>query len=465
MSETVDILVRGKDGASAAFNSARSSLTSLGNTAGTATVSLGNLGKSIGTVGLAAAGLAAAGVAAATAAVGAFGVSAVNVAGNFEQAMANVGAISGATDDELAALTQTARDLGASTSFSATEAAEGMQFLAMAGFDVADSIAAMPGLLGLAAATQMDLGRAADITSNIMSGFGIAAEESGRVADILAYTASNANTDVLQLGEAMKYAAPVAASLGISIEDTATAIAVMADSGIQGSMAGTAIRGAFLRLASPAKDATKLMEDLGIKVFDAQGSMLPLPEVIANMNRGMGNMSDQQRAAALQTLVGTEAMGGFLALLNAGPEALAEFSGAVAESGGTAQTMAEKQLATYQGRLKLLSSAFESLQITVGTAMLPALTKGVELLTSGVGVVDQWAQSLMESGVLGQMWAQVLAFAAPIIERLSAGLSTLGAFVMGTVVPAVHLASVYRGDGRNTAADYRGGGADHRDAD
>jgi len=193
------------------------------------------------------------------------GTAMIMTAANFQSGMNKVKAISGATGKDFEALEEQAKDLGATTKFSASEAADGMSFLAMAGFETNEIISAMPGMLDMAAASGLELADAADIASNIMSGFNMEASEAGRVADFLAKTAASANTDVHQLGSAMSYAAPLASELGISAEETAAAIGFMSDAGIQGTRAGTALRGGLTRLVKPSKEAQGVMNRLVLK--------------------------------------------------------------------------------------------------------------------------------------------------------------------------------------------------------
>ena len=395
---TIKLIVLGDDQASRPLKSAGDAAELFGAAASRSSQAAGAFGEvvtgALRRVGEVAANSA---LAAGQALVG-FALNSVSVAGQFEQSMAKVGAVSGATESQLADLTATARNLGATTSFSASEAAEGMQFLAMAGFDTSEVIESMPGLLALAAATATDLGQAADITSNILSGFGMQASEAGRVADLMAFAASNANTDVAQLGEAMKYVAPVAASLGIPIEETAAAIGLMSDAGIQGSMAGTALRGMMIRLAAPTTGAAKAIADLGLNLYTADGALRPLPEIVGEFEGAMAGMTDQQRAAALQTIIGTEAIGGFNALLSRGSGDLRDFASELETSGGTAQRMAQQQLATFQGRMSALGSAAESLQISLGSAVTPALGRLAEVATGVIGVLDGGVQAFVANG-------------------------------------------------------------------
>ncbi|NCC35708.1 MAG: phage tail tape measure protein, partial [Chloroflexia bacterium] len=368
-------------------------------------------------------GPALAGLASTAALIGGF-KAVVSTAADFQTAITRVGAVSGASAHELDTLATVARDLGAKTSFSASQAAEGMQYLAMAGFSVNEVTAAMPGLLAAAAASQMDLGRTADIVSNVMTGFGLKAEEAGRVADVLVYTSNKANTNVEQLGHAMKYAAPVAAGLGISIEDTAAAIGRMSDAGIQGEMAGTALRGALIRLSAPSREAEALMRDLGMNLFTAEGAMKSLPEVVGEFEHVLGGMTKQQQTATLQTLVGTEAMAGFLGLLKKGSGDLADFSTDISESLGTAAGVAETMGDTFAKKMDELSSTTEEVALILGDVLLPVLTDLVKGVTLVVRAFGEWLTGTIE---FARTYEDVL---VPALTGVSVALTVYAAKVL-----------------------------------
>lgn len=328
--------------------------------------------------------------AAGLAVVAAVGAS-VSAAANFEQSMAKVKAISGATDTEFKQLEATAKHMGATTQFSASQAAEGLSFLSMAGFKAQDSIDALPAVLNLAAVGQMDLGRSADIASNIMTGFGLSAKDTDKAVDILAKTMTTANTDLDQLGMAMKYVAPVANALGWDMTDAATAVAKMSDAGIQGSQAGTSLRAALLSLANPTGQTEKAFKKLGISVVDANGQFKPLPELIGHISGKMAGMTDAQKTVTAAQLVGTEASAGFLALLKQGQPALQEYKTTLEQSGGTAERVAKIQQETLLGAWNELKSASEGLAINLGQTLLPAFTglaKGATGLVSAIGQLD-----------------------------------------------------------------------------
>lgn len=331
------------------------------------------LGKSMLSVGAIAGGAALAGITALTAGLIAFGRASVREGAAYTKAMSNVKAVSGATAEEFDLLTASAEELGKTTKFTAIEAAEGMSFLAMAGFEVVDIIGAMPGVLDLAAAGNLQLGRASDIVSNILTGFGADALQTGKFVDVLTKTFTSSNTTLEQLGQAMKFVAPVAADFGISVEDVAAAMGTMGDAGIQASMAGTGLRTILLKLASPTGRAKDLIKELGLEVFDAEGNMLPFPQVIGNVNKALEGMSQEQRAATLETLVGKRAISAFSILLKKGETGLQDFGDELRESAGTAAQIAATQLDNLSGDVTLFQSALAGIKIDVFKALEPLL--------------------------------------------------------------------------------------------
>ncbi|MFD2133346.1 phage tail tape measure protein [Pseudogracilibacillus auburnensis] len=306
------------------------------------------------------------------------GGAAVKVGMDFQEGMSKVQAISGATGEDFEKLKSQARDLGATTRFSATEAASGMEFLAMAGFETNEILDSMPGLLDLAAASGMDLGRSADIASNILSAFKYEASESGRVADVLAAGAASANTNVEQLGGAAKYAAPVFSTLGLEIEGLAASVGFMSDAGIQGEQAGRQLRQGLLRLANPTGEAADLIKDLGIKVFDADGNMKEMHQVVGELEKGLGDMDSKTRAASLAILFGSESTAGWSTLLDRGSKELEKYTKELENSEGAAAKMAEIMEDNARGALREFRSAAEEAGIAFSEHIIPALTDGIK---------------------------------------------------------------------------------------
>lgn len=336
---------------------------------------------------------ALAGEAVALAGTGYAMVKALGPAIEFEAAMAKVGAVSRANDDDLAKLTDTARMLGRETPWSASQAAEGMQYLAMAGFDVNEVVAAMPGMLALASAGATDLGSTADIASNILTGFGMKADEMGRVGDVLVNTFTSSNTTVGMLGETMKYVAPAAASLGVDLETAAAMAGKLGDAGIQGSEAGTALRGILTRLAAPSKDAADTLKELGVSVSDANGNMRAVPEILADIDEAMRGYGGAARAEMIKTLFETEAMSAATILLGqAGSGSLQSYAESLKETGSAARVAAQINDNT-AGALKTLQSRAESLSIALGTQLLPMVVDLTDALIPLFDKLTAWGEA------------------------------------------------------------------------
>ncbi|MGS4945365.1 phage tail tape measure protein [Meridianimarinicoccus sp. RP-17] len=342
-------------------------------------------------------------------------------AAEFEAAMDKVGAVANASDAEVARLTATARELGATTPWAASQAAEGMQFLAMAGFDVNETIAAMPGMLNLASAGATDLATTADIASNILSGFNIDASETGRVGDVLTNAFTNSNTNLAMLGETMKYVAPQAAAVGLSLEEAAAMAGKLGDAGIQGSMAGTALRAMISRLAGPTGAAADALEQLGIETADADGNLRPMIDILAEMDAAMKALGSAEQATLNKAIFGEEASAAAQVLMiQAGSGALREFAGEMREQGSAAR-VAEQQNDNVAGAMKALNSITTELSLTIGDFMLPALRDLLDGLTPILRSLNEWMQANPEIvGALGQLVIWLAAFAiGSIVARLA----------------------------------------------
>ncbi|WP_257207089.1 phage tail tape measure protein [Bacillus thuringiensis] len=394
--------------------------------------------------------------------VGAIGAS-IKSAMNFEQSMAKVKAISGATDAEFKQLNDTAKHMGATTQFSASQAADGLSFLSMAGFKAQDSMDALPAVLNLAAVGGIELGKSADIASNIMTGFGLSAKDTDKAVDILAKTMTTANTDLDMLGMAMKYVAPVAKSLGWGIEDSATAIAKMSDAGIQGSQAGTSLRAALLSLANPTGQTEKAMKKLGISVTDANGQFKPLPELIGHISGKMEGMTDAQKTVTAAQLVGTEASAGFLALLDQGQDSLQKYKNELELSGGTAERVARIQQETLNGAWLQTKSAMEGVAIAIGESLLPAFTSFANGATSMVGILGKLDPTLVGFGLTAGAVTAGTALLAVGITKVVTAMKTLSmaivtnpatAWIAGVSLAVGVLASAMM-HGKSSAEEYK----------
>ena len=300
---------------------------------------------------------------------------------DFDQSMAEVAAISRATSAELERMTEVARQLGATTSFSAAQAAQGLKFLSQAGFTASESIEAIPDVLNLAKAASLELGTAADIASNVMSGFGIAATQAGEAADILAAISSRANTNVLQLGEAASFVGPVASAMGVSLGDASAAIGVLSDAGIQGSSAGTGLRRVLSSLANPTKEAERVLGSLGVSLAEVDPAANRLTDVISRLSQ-----SGLSAADAL-TIFGDRGGPAVLALTANAPR-VRELANQMESVSGEAERMAEIMDDTLSGDVKELTSSMSELALQLGDAgVTGALRSAVQGLTTMVRVI------------------------------------------------------------------------------
>lgn len=362
-------------------------------------------------------------------------IGAVETAANFEAAMSKVQAITRSNSSEMQALTENARMLGETTQFSATQAADAMSYLGMAGWNANQIIAGMPGLLALAAAGGTDLARTADIVSDDLTAFGLSADQAGHMADVFAVTVTRTNTNVEMLGETMKYAAPVAKAFGASMEETAALAGLMANSGIKASQAGTALRSGFLRLAGPPKQATKAMQELGMSMSDITAQQQETKAALESLGISMSDtngprkmsailtelrdktadLGQEEKLATLKMIFGTEAATGWLAVLDAGPETFNDLVDQMENCDGEAQKMAETMMNNAKGALIQLKSAMEGLGISVGNVFLPALTTAMKGMSSMAAAASGWVKAH---------------------EGIVAGLGSIGATAAGLMVGA-----------------------------
>ena len=353
-------------------------------------------------------------------ALSAAGGYAIKVGGDFEAGMSNVAAISGATGDDLQKLTDLAKEMGKTTKFSATEAAEGYQYMAMAGWKTEDMLNGLPGIMNLAAAAGEDLGTVSDIVTDALTAMGLAADDSAHFADVLAAASSNSNTNVSMMGETFKYAAPLAGALGYNIEDLAQAIGLMANSGIKSTQAGTSLRSILTRLADPPKDCATAMEQYGISMTNADGSMKSLMEVMENMRDSLGGLSEQEQASAASAIGGQEAMSGLLAIVNASESDFDKLASAIDNADGAAQSMADTAQDNLQGKLTILKSALEGVGISAYEKFEEPLKKAVDVVTEAVSNFDLDAFLQKVSDVL-----EKLKDAAPVIATITGALTGL----------------------------------------
>lgn len=251
---------------------------------------------------------------------------------NFQSAMSQVAAISGATGDDLQKLTDKAKEMGAKTKYTATESAEAFNYMAMAGWDTQDMLDGIEGVMNLAAASGEDLATTSDIVTDALTAMGYSAGDAGELADVMASASANANTNVGLMGATFQYAAPIVGALGYNMQDTATAIGLMANSGIKGEKAGTALRSILTRLSAPTKDTQDAMDALGISLTDSEGNMKDLNTVMGDLRNAFSGLSESQQAQYAKSLAGQEAMSGLLAIVNASPDDYQKLTDAVANA-------------------------------------------------------------------------------------------------------------------------------------
>ena len=357
----------------------------------------------------------------------------IEAGSNFEAGMSKVGAVSGATGEDLDKLRDKAKEMGQTTKFSATEASEAFNYMAMAGWKTEDMLGGIEGVMNLAAASGEDLATTSDIVTDALTAMGYSAKDSGRLADVMAAASSNANTNVAMMGETFKYAAPLVGAMGYTMEDTAEQIGLMANAGIKGEMAGTALRSVLTRLASPTKDVSDAMAQLGITTDDvlknSDGSMRSLSEAMAFLREKMVGLDETTQAQVASSIAGKNAMSGFLAIINAAPADIDKLSTAIKNSDGAAQEMAATMNDNLSGDITLMKSNLESLQITLYEKFQPALREGVAALNDiidKVKVAAEWLDKNLGT-VLITVTGLMTAFTAQLVANKVAAIAATAA--------------------------------------
>ena len=368
-------------------------------------------GKKMETVGnsIAGAGKKMMGV---TTVIGGVGVAAVKTAADFDSAMSQVAAVSGATGKDFDALRNKAREMGAKTKFSATEAAEAMNYMAMAGWKTEDMLDGIEGVMNLAAASGEDLATTSDIVTDALTAFGLSAKDSGHFADILAATSSNANTNVSMMGETFKYCAPIAGALGFSAE------------------AGTALRTIMNNLAGDVKISGKAIGDVTIATTNADGSMRDLSDILADCRSAFGNLTESEKAQAAESLVGKNAMSGFLALMNAGQGDIDKLSSAIDNCDGSAEKMAMTMQDNLAGQLTILKSQLQELAISFGDILMPAIRSIVSKLQGFVDKLNGMDEGTKRTIVT---IALLVASIGPLLVIIGTAISKIGVAMQGFV--------------------------------
>ena len=350
----------------------------------------------------------------------------LKTASDFESAMSNVKAISGATGEEFDELRQKAIDLGGSTAFSATEVADAMTEMAKAGWNTEQIIAGMGGVLDAAAASGESLGTVSTIVANAITGFGMEAAESTQVADLLTQAANAGTIGINDLGESFKYIAPVAGSMGLSIEDVTTALSAMSMSGIIGSQAGTSLRGVLTRMVKPTDQVAAAMNELGIVLTNSDGTFKSLDQILSEMRGSFSGLTDEQKTYYAATLAGQDGMSGLLSLLNVSQEEYDEIAASMDNASGVAKETAEVMRDNLSADVEELMGSLESLAITLASLIVPALRDFVQWLTQ---LVNKFAAISPETQKTILMIAGIAAAIGPVLMVLGKLTSSIGSII------------------------------------
>lgn len=412
----VATLVLNSNPFTASLQSAKAQLGTFADSSNTASTRIGALGAAASTVGTSMTKNM-------TVPILGIGAAAIKAGSDFEAQMSRVKSISGATGNDFKRLNDSAIELGSSTAFSASEAAQGMENLASAGFSTNEIISAMPGMLNLASASGESLAASSEIAAGALRGFGLAASESGHVADVLAKNAAATNAAVGDTGEAMKYIAPVAHSMGLSLEEVTAAIGEMSNQNIKGSQAGTTLRSALTSLAAPSKQAATLMKQMGFNAYDSHGKMLPLKDIIGNLQNSMKGMNDQQKQQAITTIFGQEAMSGMLVLLQQGPKSLQDLTTELKNSDGAAKDAAKTNRDNVKGSIDAMKGSLETAAILIQETVAPTIKNLAntisDLLNKFNSLSPSTRQIIIDTALLIAGIGPLLIFMGKIIQSIN----------------------------------------------
>lgn len=397
---------------------------SFNTTMGTVSKALSGLGSAAATAGK----VAAVAAGAAATAMGAFAKSAVDVGMEFDKSMSQVAATMGTTVDQIGDLRQLAMDMGAKTAFSATQAAEALNYMALAGYDAETSTKMLPNVLNLAAAGGMELATASDMITDSQSALGLTIEQTSALVDQMAAASSKSNTSVAQLGEAILTVGGTAQYMAGGTEELATVLGVLADNGIKGSEGGTHLRNMLLSLSSPTADAQKTLDALGVSVFDAEGNMRSFSAIFPELNAAMSTMTDQEKLDAFSTIFNSRDIASATALLGTTTERWDELGDAILNSQGAAEAMANTQLDNLAGDITLWKSALERAQIVLSDQLTPSLREFVQFGTDGLSrVTDAFKEGGLAGAIADILWAISDGLAnfdiAPLVDGLTEGFS------------------------------------------
>lgn len=369
------------------------------------------------------------------------GAAAIKTATDFEAGMSEVKAISGATATEFDALRDKAIEMGAKTKFSASDSAAAFKYMAMAGWDVQSMMDGIAGIMDLAAASGEDLATTSDIVTDALTAFGLQASDSAHFADVLAQASSKSNTNVDLMGETFKYVAPVAGALGYSIEDTAVAIGLMANSGIKGSQAGTALRATFTRLTKPTEAVAIAMEKYNISLTDSQGNIKPLSTLMLELRDRFSGLSDSQKTSLAATLAGQEAMSGLLAIVNASDEDFQKLTDEINNANGAAQDMADIMMDNTAGAIEQLKGALESAGILIGEKLTPYIRQLAEWITGLVekfnAMSEEQQDLIIKIGLFIAAIGPALLILSKVISVVASIIKVIG-IVKGVLLPIIN---------------------------
>lgn len=369
----VDVTLRLIDKMTSPLNSAGAKLKDSANQWTKAGKQIQSTGKSISAVG---AGMTKA----VTIPIVGAGVAAVKTAADFEKGMSAVQSICGASGKDLQMLSDKAKEMGAKTKFSATEATEAFKYMGMAGWNTGQMMDGIEGVMHLAGATGEDLASTSDIVTDAITAFGLSAKDTNMFVDVLAQTANRSNTDVGMLGESFKYVAPVAGSLKYNVQDVSTALGLMANSGIKASTAGTSLRSWMSRMAAPTDQVSAAMKAVGISLTNSAGKTKDFATVMKETRTGFAKLTDAQKAQYASALAGKTGMSGLLAIVNSSDSDFNKLSSAIYNSDGACQKMYDTAQNNLVGQLTILKSTVESIAISFGNRMTPHVKKATEWL-------------------------------------------------------------------------------------
>lgn len=420
-----------------ALNTAKSQLSSFGDSSLNASQKFTSVGQGLKTIGSSL-------TKAVTLPLVGIGTAAVATAANFEKSMDNVAALSGATGKDLEKLTNLAKQMGETTQFSASEAADALGYMALAGWNTEQSMKGLPGILNLAAASGMGLAEASDMVTDYLSAFGEEADQAGRMADVLAKAQASSNTTAQQLGEAFKNCAVNANAFGLDIEQTTAVLGKLADQGLKGSEAGTALNAVFRDMSSKMKDGAIAIGDTNVKITDAQGNFRSLADIVTDVEKATDGLSESEKMVALQSTFTADSIKAMGILMNTGGDTINDFTNSLYGAEGAASDMAAAMNDNLYGQLGLLKSALESAAISIGEALMPMIKSLTEGLTNLVGWFNSLSPSVQQfiviiGGVLAAIGPLLLIFGqlAIAIGALIPVFTAIGTFLTATLIPAL----------------------------